>query len=222
MVARRDSLDGIENCGEWHARLGGIPLSRVAFHPPPGTATEEDVLRHLEGEPRRLFELIDGTLVEKAMGMWESIVAASIIRILGGHVAAGNLGLVAGSDGPLRMLRGNVRYPDVAFIPWEALPKGAIPGEKIWSVVPSLAIEVLSESNTTQEIERKIEELFTLGVLVVWIIDPPTQTAKVYTSSSEWKPVTSKGNLSGGKALPGYRLPLSQLFPKPPKRKKAK
>jgi Uma2 family endonuclease len=110
----------------------------------------------------------------------------------------------------------------VAFIPWAALPEGVIPGEKIWSVVPALAIEVLSESNTAKEIERKIGELFALGVLVIWIIDPATKTAKVYSSTTTWKPVSTKGKLTAEKALPGYRLALSQLFPKPPKRKKSK
>jgi Uma2 family endonuclease len=222
MVVSRNRLARIENYGEWHEQLGGVPLSRIAFHPPPGTATEADLIRHLEGDPKRLFELIDGTLVEKAIGMWESIIAASIIRILGTHVAAGNLGLVAGSDGPFRMLRGNVRYPDVAFIPWAALPQAKIPGEKIWSVVPAVAVEVLSESNTAEEIERKISELFALGVLAVWIIDPPTESAKNYSSTTGWKDVPPKGKLTAEKALPGYRLPLTQLFPKPPKRKKAK
>ena len=50
--------------------LGGIPLDRILFHPPPGTATEQDVI---DQEARsRLCELVEGVLVEKAMGYLES------------------------------------------------------------------------------------------------------------------------------------------------------
>jgi hypothetical protein len=47
-------------------RLGGIPLERIRMVPPPGTATEEDVLA-VHDRTNRLCELVDGTLVEKAM-----------------------------------------------------------------------------------------------------------------------------------------------------------
>jgi hypothetical protein len=55
-------------------RLGDIPADRVRLRPWPGTATEQDVLTIRQRE-RRLYELVDGTLVEKAMGFRESYLA---------------------------------------------------------------------------------------------------------------------------------------------------
>jgi hypothetical protein len=55
-------------------QLGGISPRRVRFRPAPGTATEEDVVKIRDRE-RRLFELVDGVLVEKVMGYWESMLA---------------------------------------------------------------------------------------------------------------------------------------------------
>src|SRR6266853_1453467 len=77
-------------------RLGNIPASRVRVWPSPGTATEKDVT-FVQDDENRTCELIDGTLVEKGMGFWESVVAATIVEILGPFVRNHQLGIVSGS-----------------------------------------------------------------------------------------------------------------------------
>jgi hypothetical protein len=61
--------------------LGNIPASRIRMEPAPGTAKMEDVtrLRDTEG---RLYELVDGTLVEKAIGWQESLLAGILLHWL--------------------------------------------------------------------------------------------------------------------------------------------
>src|ERR1700733_12496554 len=78
--------------------LGGISPSRVRSQPPPGMATEQDVL-DIEAKENRLFELVDGVLVEKAMGFWESVLGVAIASALRAFVIPRKLGIVAGSDG---------------------------------------------------------------------------------------------------------------------------
>ena len=63
-------------------RIGNVPLNRVRLHPSPGTATVEDVLRLCDREPKCLCELVDGVLVEKAIGHYESRLAARLIHSL--------------------------------------------------------------------------------------------------------------------------------------------
>ena len=57
-------------------RLGDVPLERIRYKPAPGMATEKDVLE-VETRENRLCELVDGTLVEKAVGFEESRLAHS-------------------------------------------------------------------------------------------------------------------------------------------------
>src|SRR3954467_1964776 len=71
-------------------QLGDIAPERVLMDPPPGCATEADVLRHIEGVPKRLVELVDGALVEKPMGYKESWLATWLIEILSAFVRAHN------------------------------------------------------------------------------------------------------------------------------------
>ena len=214
-------VDPPETMADLHERLGFVPLHRIRMDPPPGLATEADVIRHLDGGIKRMYELVDGTLVEKAVGTLQAILAAALITRLNIFVDAHDLGLIAGADGPFRMLHGNVRYPDVSFIPWSAFTDEEIPDEAIWSIIPALAVEVLSDSNTAKEINRKLGELFSLGVQICWVIDPPSRTAKVYTGSMAFEAIDASGTLTGGAVLPGFQLPLLDIFTKLDKFKKS-
>ena len=55
-------------------QLGGIDPSRVRADVPLGKATEHDLVRLLD-RSQRLYELVDGVLVEKTMGFPESFAA---------------------------------------------------------------------------------------------------------------------------------------------------
>jgi Uma2 family endonuclease len=75
-----------------------------------------------------------------------------------------------------------------------------------------MAVEVLSEGNTVGEMRRKLRDYFQAGVRLVWYIDPATRTAEVYTAPEQRHVVTEQGILDGGDVLPGFRLPLGELF----------
>src|SRR5688500_10932073 len=83
-------------------RLGGISPRRIRMHPSPGTAKPEDLDR-IQQREGRLFELEDGGLVEKAMGIRESIIPDAIISALRAIVAPQKLGIVTGEAGMMEL-----------------------------------------------------------------------------------------------------------------------
>jgi Uma2 family endonuclease len=192
-------------------RLGNIPPERVWFLPAPGMATEQDVL-DMDAHQNRLCELVDGVLVEKTVGYYESRVAMLIGCYIELFLDQHDLGIVLGPDGTLRLMPGLVRIPDVSFISWSKFPNRLLPAEPIPDLVPDLAVEVLSEGNTAAEMRRKLREYFKVGVRLVWLIDPAMHTAEVYTSPRKKRIITADGSLDGGKVLPGFRLSLQELF----------
>lgn len=192
-------------------RLGGIPLERILIVPPPGTATVEDVAMPREGA-RRLCELVDGTLVVKAMGFDESVLTVELIQILGEFVRRHDLGRITGPDATLNILPGQVRLPDVSFISWSRLPGRKRLRKAVPSIAPDLAIEVLSKSNTRAEMDRKVRDYFAAGVRMVWLVDPRSQTARSYTGPEEYQSVPEDGALDGGEVLPGFTLSLREWF----------
>jgi Uma2 family endonuclease len=203
--------------------LGGISPRRIVFDPPPGTATIKDVIRHVDGDKKRLVELIDGTLVEKPMGFAESMVATELSRLIGNHlVANGRPGVLTGADGTIRVLEKFVRIPDIAYTSWERMPSRRVPQAKVPEVVPNLCVEVLSEGNTAAEMARKLKEYFVAGVDLVWFIDPDERKVRVFTSPDDVTTLGVKDTLTGGPVLPGFAVPVAELFAGLPAVKKAK
>ncbi len=198
--------------------LGGIPLKRIMVVPPPGTATVDDV-EHIRNTTGRICELVDGTLVEKTVGYFESRLAAVLIYFIERFLETARLGMVLAPDGALNVLAGVVYAADVSFISWQRLPGGELPKEPIPNLVPDLAVEVLSKSNTKAEMQRKLREYFRAGVHLVWFIDPKTRTAAAYTAPEQTIHIPSNGVLDGGEVLRGFHLPLEELFARaePPK-----
>ncbi|HLL90750.1 MAG TPA: Uma2 family endonuclease [Tepidisphaeraceae bacterium] len=197
------------------ADLGDVPSERVWLRPTPGTATEADVVRIVDGDDKRLVELVENTLVEKPVGVREALLAAAIIEALRGFVRPRNLGIVLGADAMLRMGRGNIRLPDVTYTAWADLPGGTVPETSVGRFPATVAVEVLSASNRKREMHRKREEYFASGTAVVWEFDPATRTVAVYTPADANAPATRLGaadTLEGGAVLPGFKLPLAPVF----------
>jgi Uma2 family endonuclease len=202
--------------------LGGIAPKRVRLKPLPGKATERDVIA-IHNRTDRLYELIDGVLVEKVMGYLESALTCHLICLLGTFLDEHDLGTLAGADGTLRLMPGLVRIPDISFVSWNRLPGRVLPSEPIPDLIPDLAIEVLSQSNTKGEMQRKLKDYFLTGVQLVWFVDPDTRTIQVYTAPDQRVTLAEGEILDGGDVLPGLSFPVSKVFAKmPPKQNKSK
>ena len=191
--------------------LGHISPHRVLMRPPPGTATEGDALAIIESKTRRRVELIDGTLVEKDMGVREAFLATWVATLLNNFIGPRRLGVVGGADTIIRLIGRQLRLPDVSYFPWTQLPAGFMDA-RISAVSPALAVEVLSDSNTRAEMEQKRQEYFAAGTLLVWIVDPRTETVAVYTDPTAHTTLTTTDTLDGGAVLPGFAVPVANIF----------
>lgn len=192
-------------------KLGDIPPERVHLNPHPGTATEKDVL-DMERREGRICELVDGTLVEKTMGLAESFLALKIAYFLQAFLEQQDLGTLAGKQGPFRLWPSLVRIPDVSFISWDQLPNRKIPKKPIPDLYPDLAVEVLSRKNTKAEIDRKLHEYFRSGTRLAWVVDPRKRTVRVYAAPDQFDLLQEDQSLDGGDVLPGLSLPLREVF----------
>lgn len=78
--------------------------------------------------------------------------------------------------------------------------------------VPVLAVEILSPSDTVEDINEKIDEYLAAGVALVWVVDPHDQTVMVYRPGQPPTMVNNTQELSGEPHLPGFRVPVARLF----------
>jgi Uma2 family endonuclease len=197
-----------------YRKFGPIAYERIRQDPPPGCGTVDDV-DWLNNHEDRLYELVDGILVEKAAGFEESRIAMTIGRLIGNFVDPEGLGIVAGEAGTIQLDINLVRIPDVMFISLERLPGGEIPDEPIPLIVPDLAVEVISRSNTRKEMDDKLREYFEKGVRLVWYVRPRIRVVDVYTSPDRFTRLSASMRLDGGDVLPGFSVQVGELFAMP-------
>ncbi len=202
-----------ENVAQLLRRLGSIPAFRVRLEPAPGTATERDLIRHNESKLKTaICELVDGTLVEKAMGWVESAIAIVIATALSNFVGPRKLGTVLGADGMVRFFPGLVRVPDVSFFSRGKLSRSKHGSTPIAPVAADLVVEVVSKRNTKPEIARKLREYFAAGSRLAWVVKPKPQTVRVHTTPDESVVLGLEDWLDGGSVLPGFRLAVRDLL----------
>jgi Uma2 family endonuclease len=211
MASATDYPVPIWTASEVIARFGDIPIARIRTSPAPGEATEADVIE-LNERHDRLYELIDGTLVEKAMGWQEAELAIIIATLLRKFVVENRLGKVFGPDGMLRLEPEQIRIPDVAFVSKQRFASRAPTPGAFWELGCDLAVEVISPSNTRREMERKLNDYFAAGVGAVWLVYLNPREVVVYSSPN--KSVTLRGEdvLDGADILAGFSVPVAQLF----------
>ena len=144
MVVRSGDRPEFISLGDVVKQIGVSP-DRIRLDPRPGAVSFRDYLR-ITSKTERLYELVDGTLVEKTVGAPESRNSIKLARKMDEFVENNDLGYVLGPDGGIRMLSSLVRMPDVSFISWDRRPAGTFPTDQVSNEIPDLAVEVISPS----------------------------------------------------------------------------
>ena len=163
----------------------------------------------------RFYEVVGGQIVEKpAMGVIESLLASLLLRWMANHAHENQLGRVVSETlfllDPALELK---RRPDLAFVSTERWPlRRRVPRTEAWDVVPDLAIEVVSKTNTADQMAEKIEDYFRSGVRQVWVVYPGTRKIYLYDTPTSVKILQVGDDLAGGSVLAGFQLALEVLF----------
>lgn len=162
--------------------------------------------------------LIDGELREKPMtyrNRFHSYIMAALTAALknwldaapapGGEVLCGEAGVRLNHD-PDTVVGVDVVYISAELAACQDEESTIIDG------VPTLAVEILSPSDTVDEIHEKTGKYIAAGVALVWVIDPYDRTATIYRPGVKPTLVNESQELTGGTALPGFAMPLAKLF----------
>ncbi len=160
---------------------------------------------------RRLFELIDGRIVEKLPTEEHGYIAGKINYFLNGWVENGHPGRV-GIEVRHRPARDflNDRLPDVSFVLDDTRPivtKGAVLS------MPDLAVEIKSPSDTYEDMLNVAAYYLQNGCRLVWLVYPAKKTVEVVTNESR-RTLSIDDVLTGGNVIVDFEMPLRRIFPK--------
>ena len=165
-------------------------------------------------EPTGLYEVVDGGIREKALGVYEAETASILQEVLGPSVRSRGLGrVVTETLFDLRPAVDRCRCPDSAFVSAATLPLGRqTPRVAAWAVVPELAVEVVSPTNSANEVARKVEEYFQAGVRRVWVVDPALAKLYDYGATTAVRILALGDTLDAEDLFPGFAMPMRDLL----------
>ena len=172
-----------------------------------------DDLFLMSRDDRRL-ELLDGALVERPLnneehGECSGAIAARIWL----HVREHQLGAVyaAGTGFYISRNPDVVLAPDVSFVRAGRLPADR-DRRKFIEVAPDLVVEVNSPSEHPGDVTNKVQRYLNAGVQLVWVVYPQQRSVAVYRADRTWDSLQGNASLDGANVLPGFTLPLADLF----------
>jgi Uma2 family endonuclease len=170
----------------------------------------------VENEPDGPYEVVGGRIVEKSMGAYECWLAAVLFGSLDPYNNSNPIGrVVQEMIFDLRPQFDRERRPDVAFVSFERWGQHqGIPRARSWAVIPDLAVEIVSLTNSADGVAEKLEEYFKVGVRQVWVVYPGQCKVYVYRSTTTIQVLSPGDELDGGDVLPGFRVSVRDLFAK--------
>ncbi len=146
-------------------------------------------------------------------GGWHGDLTGKLHILIGQHALERGLGRVFAAETGFRLDvddEPTVRAPDIAFISKERLAQADSPG--FIPIPPDLAVETLSPSDTASEVTEKVQWWLDYGVRLVWVLDPANKTLTVHHPNGRSRRLAAADTLDGGDVLPGFELPLRQMF----------
>ena len=105
----------------------------------------------------------------------------------------------------------HVLGPDAAFVMKKSLPPQKSP-EGFLETMPELIVEVRSKNDTAKEITAKVADYLQAGSLLVWVAEPESETVTEHRSGQSPKTYKKGEQLVCEDVIPGFRLPLTELF----------
>ena len=166
------------------------------------------------GSAGERMELIDGVLREKeGVSLRHGEIEYEIGWPLYAHVKRNRLGRVYPSDTQFVVLRDpdEILIPDLAFVRADRLPSEA----KRWLIAPfppNLAVEVASPNDNDQKVAEKLDLYDRAGVPLVWVVRPRQRTVEVRPRGQPPFTLGEGDTLDGGDVVPGFRLPVADIF----------
>ena len=164
------------------------------------------------------YELVDGKLVERNMGLEASEICGRIIYLIMMFLRDRKLGHVFTSEASYKCFPDapqEVRRPDVSFILAERFEGNRLPRGHC-RIPPDLAVEVVSPGDLSYEIEEKVAQYLRAGVRLVWVVHPPTRRVRIHRPESSplgnVSELTEADTITGEDILPGFSCPASQFF----------
>ena len=165
----------------------------------------------LPEEDHHRYELDHGELIDVACASYEhNRIRGKIETALNAFLSRHPVG-EAVAEQEFRLGEDAVRRPDVAFLHVEVASR-IDRSKSILGVVPDLVAEIVSPNDAAEQLMRKVDQLLEAGCRCVWVNYHAERKVLAYEPNDQVRVLGEKKNLEAPELLPGFSLPVSQLF----------
>ena len=162
-------------------------------------------------EEDKRYELDQGELIEMTRPAYKhNRVMKNLLIAVELYLRGNRLGEALVSENLFALSPSTRRSPDLAIILGDR--REELRDAKVIAIIPDIAVEILSPSETTPSIHRKLKQYFEAGVKEVWLIDPDSKQAEIWTGPQLPEHELTVAESINSALLPGFSLPLEQLF----------
>ena len=163
-------------------------------------------------DPGHRYELVDGELIDMDGALPHGSITGEIYLLLRLHIRATGLPLTAGVSTGFQMSPYTLRFPDVHVTTWTRMAAYDADAGGFPRFAPDVAIEVVSPSNTSAEMDRKTAEYFANGARAVWIADPGPRTVAIRRPGMSEQIYQGDAMLYGEPEIAGFACRVSEIF----------
>jgi Uma2 family endonuclease len=164
-------------------------------------------------EDERKRELVRCEVVEwMPVGGIHGEIVSELLSRLRNWAKPGRHGYVATEVGyVVRHNPDGVRAADVSFVRQGRIPETGIP-EGYWNLEPDLAVEVVSPTESAQEVWENLSDYLSAGTPLVWVVYPRSQHVVVHTPDGLARTLQGSSVLENLEVMPGFSLAVNELF----------
>ena len=187
--------------------LGNVPLERIRACPPPGMAVESDV-PEIDAREDRICEFVDGILVEKTVGTFESLLAGVLVQWFNNYLDAHPLGIALTADGMFCKSPRRIRIPDACVIYGTAFPAGVAARRSLYPFLARSGGRDPFGGEYAGGNGNEARRIPPCGRAADLVIDPEARSAVVHRADGSSESIDESGTLDGGEVLPGFSFVL--------------
>ncbi len=176
--------------------------------------TVEEFLKLPEDGVRR--SLINGIVREEGMTIrnrFHTFAATRVAKFLDNWRDAqpAPRGVVLSGEAGVQLNAETLVGVDVAYIDADLWARQRANSTVIHGI-PPLVVEILSPSDTTDEIDDKVDAYLAAGVMLVWTVNPRRETVTVFRPGMRPVAFNADQELTAEPVLPGFRVAVADLF----------
>lgn len=161
------------------------------------------------------FEFVKGQLKELNVSAKSAGISGEIFRRVSNFIVEHRLGWTFPAETPFRCFTvetRRIRKPDTSFIALDRYTAEQYENEGYISVCPDLVVEVITPNDLSYDVSEKRRDWLAAGAKLVWVIDPEDRTIHAYRADGSVMLIHETDVLTGEPVLPGFALPVAELF----------